>query len=449
MAYYPDWVSGEYPPEKIDFGRFDWIDFAFAVPDESYNLSWDGSDDAPDTLRRLVQLAHARGKCVKLSVGGWTGSRYFSSAVATPQGRSTLANNIAAMYQQFDLDGIDIDWEYPGQGGNDGNMVSPDDSANFLEFLRALRGTLPSNAIITAATQTVPFADADGNPMKDVSGFAQVLDWVLMMNYDTWGSSSDPGPNAPLSDACGNSTQGSANALSALQAWTDAGFPPHQLVLGVPSYGYISRSTVSNLQTRALRRRQFSGASRGRRNRQRRQKQRRRQDHPGRSPVPTLEWFSSLADVFPGVVRVQNEDGGTNDGQVQFSDLVRQGILQAYSSSPSADPSTGTGTTPAYTGSFSGADAGALRLAIENAEPRSLFAGDQGFVRMWDACSSTPYLRSEAAGQVVTYDDPVSLEMKAQMVRQAGMRGVNVFDVHGDTDGWDLADALRRGLGLV
>ncbi|KAI0684816.1 glycoside hydrolase superfamily [Cerioporus squamosus] len=311
--------------------------------------------------------------------------------------------------------------------------------------------------------------------MKDVSGFAQVLDWVLMMNYDTWGSSSDPGPNAPLSDACGNSTQGSANALSALQAWTDAGFPPHQLVLGVPSYGYISRSTVSNLQTRALRRRQFSGASRGRRNRQRRQKQRRRQDHPGRSPVPTLEWFSSLADVFPGVVRVQNEDGGTNDGQVQFSDLVRQGILQAYSSSPSADPSslhvdstdtanangnetssrstdgssTGTGTTPAYTGSFSGADAGALRLAIENAEPRSLFAGDQGFVRMWDACSSTPYLRSEAAGQVVTYDDPVSLEMKAQMVRQAGMRGVNVFDVHGDTDGWDLADALRRGLGLV
>ncbi|TFK92187.1 glycoside hydrolase family 18 protein [Polyporus arcularius HHB13444] len=436
MAYYPDWVSDDYPPDKIDFGRFDWIDFAFAVPDENFSLSWDGSDDAPATLRRLVQLAHARGKHVKLSVGGWTGSRYFSPAVATPQGRSTLANNILVLYREFNLDGIDIDWEYPGQGGNDGNVVSSDDSANFLEFLRTLRGTLPPGAIITAATQTVPFAGADGNPMGDVSEFAKVLDWCLLMNYDTWGSSSDPGPNAPLSDSCGNSTQGNANALSALRAWTGAGFPANRLVLGVPSYGYLSRSTVSYLQTRALRRRQFSGASRGRRSRPQRQRRRRREEqgHGRRSPVPGLEWVSSLADVFPGGVRVENEDGGMNDGQVQFSELVKQGVLHGYSSAPSADP---------------GADAGALRLAIENAEPRSLFAGDKGFVRMWDACSSTPYLRSAGAGQVVTYDDPVSLEMKAQMVRQAGMRGVNMFDVHGDTEEWDLVDALRRGLGLV
>ena len=76
MAYYPDWVSSAYPPEKIDFGRSDWIDFAFAVPDGNFALAWDGADDAPDTLRRLVQSAHASGKHVKLSVGGWTGSRY-------------------------------------------------------------------------------------------------------------------------------------------------------------------------------------------------------------------------------------------------------------------------------------------------------------------------------------------------------------------------------------
>ena len=115
----------------------------------------------------------------------------------------------------------------------------------------------------------------------------------------------------------------------------------------------------------------------------------------------------------------------------------------------SGNGTTTTTTTPAYTGSFNGASAGALRLAIENREPRSLFAGSGGFARMWDACSSTPYLRSARAGQVVAYDDPVSLEMKAQLVRQAGMRGVNVFDVHGDTEEWDLADGVRRGLGLV
>jgi len=75
MAYYPDWVGGTFPPEKIDFKRFDWIDFAFAVPDASYGLTWDDAKNAPDLLRRLVVEAHANGAKVKLSLGGWTGSK--------------------------------------------------------------------------------------------------------------------------------------------------------------------------------------------------------------------------------------------------------------------------------------------------------------------------------------------------------------------------------------
>ena len=107
--------------------------------------------------------------------------------MADAQGRATLADNMLALYAQYGLDGIDIDWEYPSQEGSGGNIVSAADSANFLAFLRTLRATLPPNATITAATQTVPFAGADGNPMGDVSEFARVLDWVLLMNYDTWG----------------------------------------------------------------------------------------------------------------------------------------------------------------------------------------------------------------------------------------------------------------------
>lgn len=75
MTYYPDWVADSFPPEKIDFSRFDWIDFAFAVPDQNYGLGWDGSSSAPDLLGRLVSLAHGKGKKVKLSIGGWTGSK--------------------------------------------------------------------------------------------------------------------------------------------------------------------------------------------------------------------------------------------------------------------------------------------------------------------------------------------------------------------------------------
>lgn len=107
--------------------------------------------------------------------------------MANDQNRQVFVKNIVNIYHQFNVDGIDIDWEYPGQGGNDGNIVSPQDSANFLEFLKRLRSSLPSTARITAATQTQPFVDQNGQPMKDVSAFAKVLDWILIMNYDLWG----------------------------------------------------------------------------------------------------------------------------------------------------------------------------------------------------------------------------------------------------------------------
>lgn len=74
MAYYPDWVGEDFPPENVDFSRFDWIDFAFAVPDSKFQLEWD-EEDAPELLSRLVTVAHAAGTRVKLSIGGWTGSK--------------------------------------------------------------------------------------------------------------------------------------------------------------------------------------------------------------------------------------------------------------------------------------------------------------------------------------------------------------------------------------
>ena len=75
MAYYPDWASRSLPPEKIDFARFDWIDFAFALPDQSFALTWDDPANVPPLLDRLVSCAHGAGKRVKLSIGGWTGSQ--------------------------------------------------------------------------------------------------------------------------------------------------------------------------------------------------------------------------------------------------------------------------------------------------------------------------------------------------------------------------------------
>lgn len=129
-----------------------------------------------------------------------------------PSSRQTFVKNIALVYDQFHLDGIDIDWEYPAQRGDPRNYVGVNDTANFLEFLWLLRGTLPRTARISAAVQTTPFADATGQPMKDVRPFSNVLDWLLIMNYDVWGGVSCIISSFQLSHQCG---------CSFVQPWTE------------------------------------------------------------------------------------------------------------------------------------------------------------------------------------------------------------------------------------
>ncbi|KAF8272570.1 glycoside hydrolase superfamily [Lactarius quietus] len=331
MAYYPGWVGDAFLPERIDFSRFDWIDYAFAEPDENFALGQEGSN----TLSRLVSVAHNNGKKVKLSVGGWDGSKFFSYAVRNESSRRTFVTNVAERY------------------------------GNLLEFFKLLRAVLPPAARITAAVQTSPFTGANGEPVKDVRAFADVLDWVLLMNYDVWGASPNPGPNAPLSNACQNSSQPTGNAEAAVDAWMAAGFPSNKLVLGVPSYGYISRSTARQL-------RQRSGNPR---------------------------------DVHAVT------DEGADSGQVQFRNLVDKNVLCKDPAGP------------------------------------GVYTGCNGFTREWDACSSTPFLHSDE-GQVITYDDPESLGLKSAFAKEHGLLGVNLFDVHGDSDRWELVDSLRQGLGL-
>lgn len=113
---------------------------------------------------------------------------------------------------------------------------------------------------------------------------------------------------------------------------------------------------------------------------------------------------------------VNNNGGGDDGGQVQFNELISQGALIRN------DP---------------------------DANRNIIYTSSGGFTRYWDECSSTPFLRSESIHQVITYDDPLSLGMKAAFAAQVGMLGVNMFDVHGDSAQWDLTDAVRRNLGLA
>jgi chitinase len=78
---------------------------------------------------------------------------------------------------------IFFSWEYPNKQGVGCNTISPNDSANLLSFLQALRAKAPSSLILSAAVGITPFNGPDGNPMTDVSAFAKALDHIGELLY--------------------------------------------------------------------------------------------------------------------------------------------------------------------------------------------------------------------------------------------------------------------------
>ena len=105
-GYWPSWVSGTLPPEKIQWDKYDYVAYSFATLAKS-KLTVDDSS----MLKRFVTAAHNGKSRAVLSVGGWGQSSGFSDAVNTEDARTTFASSIASILSKYDLDGIDIDWE--------------------------------------------------------------------------------------------------------------------------------------------------------------------------------------------------------------------------------------------------------------------------------------------------------------------------------------------------
>ena len=63
-------------------------------------------------------------------MGGWTLSKHFSSCSATAELRQQVAKRLVDWVTETDMDGVDLDWEYPGVNHN-GNSWSEDDSYRY------------------------------------------------------------------------------------------------------------------------------------------------------------------------------------------------------------------------------------------------------------------------------------------------------------------------------
>ncbi|KAG2148689.1 glycoside hydrolase family 18 protein [Suillus bovinus] len=239
-TWYAGWHATEgFPLSSVSWNKYNTMYYSFAETTPSVtSLSLAGSDG--ELLPKFVSEAHAHGVEAHIAVGGWTGGVWFSSNLATAKNRTAFVKTVVDFAVKYKLDGIQFDWESPNDQGIGCNTISVHDTANFLAFLQELRlNPVAAKLTLSAAVGLAPFFNAAGSPLTDVTGFAKVLDYVAVMNYDVWGSwSSTVGANAPLNDSCAATANQQGSAVSAVKAWTGAGMPVDQIVLGVASYGH-------------------------------------------------------------------------------------------------------------------------------------------------------------------------------------------------------------------
>ena len=164
-----------------------------------------------------------------LSVGGW-GAGGFSNMAMTEEGRRAFAASCLEVVEQNNLDGIDIDWEYPCSPLADIDD-DPKDKENYTLMLQALRDALGADRIVSIAVGAGEYF-VEGTEMDKV---AKIVDYVQLMTYDMRsGFTHQSGHHASLGLTKGDTTNTSTRGI--VELFHEAGVPYEKLVVGAAFY---------------------------------------------------------------------------------------------------------------------------------------------------------------------------------------------------------------------
>ncbi|KAI8974339.1 glycoside hydrolase, partial [Pilobolus umbonatus] len=214
----------------IPYQKYTHLNYAFAIMTTPNLLPSFTDDWAVETyLPKMIELAHKNKTKVLLSIGGWTGSKTFSTMAANEEARkNVLCSRLA------------LDWEYPGKQAAGCNEVADNDADNFLLLLKDLRAGLDAKfpndrKEISMAVHVQPFVKS-GQPMTNVKEFVPYFNHINLMTYDINGAwASVTGPNAPF-DAEGQ-IGSPYSFVQSIRDWKEAGVPSDKITAGLAFYG--------------------------------------------------------------------------------------------------------------------------------------------------------------------------------------------------------------------
>lgn len=215
VGYMPSWAGSV---NSIQYSKLTHINYAFLLPTSTGGLQ---AIENPSKLQSLVTLAHNNGKKVLIAVGGWNNGDdgAFESLAGNTGWRNAFVNNLINFVNQYNLDGIDIDWEYPDNGTSANNYAA---LMQQLSTEMHNRGKLLTAAVVAINGSSI---------LNSVFGY---VDFLNLMAYDA--------------NNFDHSTY--SYATQSINYWKGRGLPASKVVLGVPFYGRPSWESFAALVAR-------------------------------------------------------------------------------------------------------------------------------------------------------------------------------------------------------
>lgn len=196
MAYYVP--ERDYKPESIPVEKLTHIIFSFTNVIDG-EMKFRREEVAGPKLEALVKQKERNPDLkVMIACGGW-GADGFSDMALTEESRAKFIQSAHDFIEKYQLDGMDMDWEYPGISGA-GTMARVEDTQNFTALMKGLRemlDTFDSHKYLT-------FASAGWKKYYEHIETLEVMkyaDYTNVMTYDqVSGVSIYTGHHTPLGD---------------------------------------------------------------------------------------------------------------------------------------------------------------------------------------------------------------------------------------------------------
>ncbi|KAG2000885.1 hypothetical protein GB937_010731, partial [Aspergillus fischeri] len=198
VGYYEGWattrVCNDFWPEQIPAGYYTHLNYAFAAIDpKTFEVRPASSEEIP-VIKRLAALKNYDPDLkVFIAIGGWTFNdpgptrSTFSDLAASAEAQKKFFKSLISFLATYNLDGVDLDWEYPGPDDIVERGGRAADFQNFPKLLGNLKEALKSSGGRDGLSVTLP-ASYWYLQYFDIVELEKHVDFFNIMSYDLHGA---------------------------------------------------------------------------------------------------------------------------------------------------------------------------------------------------------------------------------------------------------------------